>query len=344
MADRDVREQGDTHADAPTAAPLAPAASEGVRALTSIQGPNEDVLARVSETLRRFYLDQAELDAMMRELQATRGNAFVQRVITDVKAKEAAAPTATGQHAVSHAHKVDPERAGPDENGVSMQLIDPSNPMIGGAANYHQGNTYGFVQGQMSPDGNQSRAQLRGGYELDQSTFMYGGLEFGKTNETGSRQALDLGIERSSPGLATSLEGRLEHDNQGTRASVTSDSFVRLAGSSLYGRVLTSVQFDDDVHVQFGAGLSLTRREGMALTAVGLMSNDGAIDLRLQLDIMRGKIDGANDLADWKKHALISLIAGYRTQVEPNLLGSELGTPQVGFGDTGFYGGVRFSF
>ena len=53
----------------------------------------------------------------------------------------------------------------------------------------------------------------------------------------------------------------------------------------------------------------------VALTLAGLVDQDGELEVRLQLDVFKKKIDGIKSLSDQKRDALVSLFISYHDQI-----------------------------
>jgi hypothetical protein len=93
-----------------------------------------------------------------------------------------------------------------------------------------------------------------------------------------------------------------------------------------------------------GANLTFTSNEKSALTVAGLVDQDGNLEMRLQFDVFKRRIESIGDLDRNKKSALISLFLSYSDKRQRQLDG-RFGSPQL---ETGagqeVSAGVRIKF
>ncbi|HZS40365.1 MAG TPA: hypothetical protein VFF06_26215 [Polyangia bacterium] len=198
-------------------------------------------------------------------------------------------------------------------------------------------------------DGKNYEVGATGTRQLTDSTSVTAGVDRTVADGTATNKAT-LGADYKSDKLAASGEVDVSKQQgaSGVGLDVTGGATATLKDGKLYGSVIGGVGTDDDgLHYHFGGGLTITPTEHTALTAAGVMDNQGGIDLRLQYDVFKDKVSGAGDLDDAKKNAMLSLFVGYKKgdgMMSGSPLDDSMGANPAQQQGSGVYAGVKLSF
>jgi hypothetical protein len=152
-----------------------------------------------------------------------------------------------------------------------------------------------------------------------------------------------------SPGLTQGLSLEATHGlKDSLKASGNIDA--RLL-PNLYGGAFGefSTERGGETTASGGASLTFLPAEKLALTAAGIVDQTGAFEARLQLDVLKSKVDSVAGLSEAKKKAIVSLFLSYTQGHDPGMLndrmGSPMGTKEFGGGQgSAITGGVLFRF
>ena len=185
-------------------------------------------------------------------------------------------------------------------------------------------------------DGNVTRAtdktslHLGGSHQLTPEQSLSGKFDYTRPDSGQSQATLGLSEKYKSGKLLHGLDLELGH---GARdyAKATGSVDGQLA-PNLYGGAWGSTELQAGHHAsaQAGASLTFTTHEKYALTAAGIVDQDGNLETRLQFDVFKSKIEGIGDLDKQKKDAMLSLFLSYSQGTNKHMLDQRFGEPQIG--------------
>ena len=217
------------------------------------------------------------------------------------------------------------------DNGLSL------NAQGHAAANGLTGSLGAAYEGEKTKlDGNVTRAtdktslHLGGSHQLTPEQSLSGTFDYTRPDSGQSQATLGLSERYKSGTLMHGLDLELGH---GAR------DYVKATGSvggqlapNLYGGAwgATELQAGHHASAQLGASLTFTTHEKYALTAAGIVDQDGNLETRLQFDVFKSKIESIGDLDKQKKDAMLSLFLSYSQGTNNHLLDKRFGEPQIG--------------
>jgi hypothetical protein len=185
-------------------------------------------------------------------------------------------------------------------------------------------------------DGNVTRAtdktslHLGGSHQLTPEQSVSGTFDYMRPDSGQSQATLGLSERYKSGKLLHGLDLELGH---GAR------DYAKATGSvdgqfapNLYGGAWGSTELQAGHHAsaQLGASLTFTTHEKYALTAAGIVDQDGNLETRLQFDVFKSKIESIGDLDKQKKDAMLSLFLSYSKGSNNHMLDQRFGEPQIG--------------
>lgn len=215
-----------------------------------------------------------------------------------------------------------------------------SGQIVGSLSGSRQLDPRTSVSGSLSHDTSESAASLGVSHRLDDTTTLAGSLAHSHSHVGGGDQTTLSLSERHR--AADVIHGVDVTAGAGTRdyLSVTGSTDMRI-GPRLYAGGFGGFTVEDGQHgtAHAGGSLTFTPHEKAALTAAGLVDQDGRFEMRLQLDIFKKKISDLASFADHKKDALVSLFLSYQPEGPgPRRLDDRFGGSQL---DTGVGGDER---
>ncbi|HEY4058874.1 MAG TPA: hypothetical protein VGM39_19805 [Kofleriaceae bacterium] len=121
-------------------------------------------------------------------------------------------------------------------------------------------------------------------------------------------------------------------------------------GNNLYAGAFGSYGYREGKQDTASLGGSLTAvmpDEREALTVAGVLDQNGALEVRVQFDVFKQRVDSVQGLTDQRKDALVSLFLSFRSDNGNRLLDDRMGGPPQGL-ETGpsqsVVGGLRIKF
>jgi hypothetical protein len=184
-------------------------------------------------------------------------------------------------------------------------------PQIAGQAEYKDSKNDATLKGTFSDKDNYD-VQGNEQYNINDKVNVSGGFER-QVQDGAATNTFTAGAEYAGDKVHADGEVDVTQDGSGVGVEAKGTGTVALKDGKLYGEVLAGggMATDGSTIYHFGGGLTFTPTDNTALTAVGVMTQDGGIDTRLQFDIFKDKVQSASDLSDAKKKAVIGLFVEY---------------------------------
>jgi hypothetical protein len=274
--------------------------------------------------------------------------------------------TLSGEHTFTDKTKAAAElSASEKEQALKLSYTTPTSSVTGSVSHDPTktvatiGGTHQFNK---SLTGDASLSHTFGGAQS--ATNATAGLQYKPNEQFSTDGRLSYSQTGSDPGQ-TSLSIHERYQNKSViqtfnlEAGAGARDFAKATGGidaqlapKLYGGAWASFSSEGGKQTtsEFGASLTFTPQEQVALTVAGVMNQSGAIEGRLQLDVFKSRINGIADLSSHKKEALFSIYAGIAKNGGAGMLDDRYGignhqyNPGGGSGDTQFNVGIKIPF